>query len=172
MQILYFDAIIIGLAQRTPCKIRAVRETFDNNCTDSGHAIIEDAKTDKLPNGDYDVQVEGKQFAFKLRGGKFSSRQEALTSRTRNRTNGMKYRIIVWAGIGFLIAGFWAVYFFQMAPITATERMWTLSRLTCPIAFFGSYPIRLSWVLLANAATYALVGLGVETLRRQLKPAK
>jgi hypothetical protein len=42
----------------------------------------------------------------------------------------MKHRIAVWAGMGFLIAGFWAVYFFQMAPITATERMWTLSGLT------------------------------------------
>jgi hypothetical protein len=83
----------------------------------------------------------------------------------------MKRRIAVWAGVGFLVAGLWAVYFFQMAPIAATERMWTLSRLTCPIAFFSSYPIRLSWVLLANAATYALVGLGVEILRRQLKHA-
>jgi hypothetical protein len=41
-------------------------------------------------------------------------------------------------------------------------------RLTCPIALLNSYPLRLSWVLLANAATYALLGLIVETLRRQL----
>lgn len=75
MEILYFDAIIIGLAQRMPCKIRAVRQTSDNNCTVSGHAIIEDAKTDRLPNGDYDVQIEGRQFAFKRKDGKFSPRQ-------------------------------------------------------------------------------------------------
>jgi hypothetical protein len=75
MEILYFDAIIVGLAQRMPCKVRAIRLTSDNHYTDSGYTIIEDAKTDKLPNGDYDVQVEGKQFAFKLRGGKFSPRQ-------------------------------------------------------------------------------------------------
>jgi hypothetical protein len=83
----------------------------------------------------------------------------------------MKYRIAVWAGIGFLVAGLWAVYFFQIAPTTSTKAMWTLSRLSCPIAFFSDYPIRLYWVLLANAATYALVGLVVETLRRQLKRA-
>jgi hypothetical protein len=74
MEIVYFDAIIIGLAQRTPCKVRAIRQTSDNNCTVSGHTIIEDTKTDKLPNGNYDIQVEGKQFAFKLRSGKFSPR--------------------------------------------------------------------------------------------------
>jgi hypothetical protein len=74
MEILYFDAIIIGLAQRMSCKVRAVRQTSDNNCTDSGHAIIEDAKTDRLPNGDYDVQIEGRQFAFKRKDGKFSLR--------------------------------------------------------------------------------------------------
>jgi hypothetical protein len=75
MEILYFDAILIGLAQRMPCKVRAVRQTSNDNGTDSGHAIVEDAKTDKLPNGDYDVQVEGRQFAFKLTGGRFSPRQ-------------------------------------------------------------------------------------------------
>jgi two-component system, NarL family, response regulator NreC len=42
-----------------------------------------------------------------------------------------------------------------MAPIAATERRQTPSCLTCPIAFFSSYPIRLGWVLLRNAATYA-----------------
>jgi len=81
----------------------------------------------------------------------------------------MKYRIALWAGIGFLVAGLWAVYFFPTA--SSVEPMWTFSRLTCPIAFFSSYPIRLYWVLLANATTYALVGLAIETLRRQLRHA-
>jgi hypothetical protein len=81
----------------------------------------------------------------------------------------MKFRIAVWAGIGFFGCGFWAIYCLQIAPITSTEPMWTLSRLSCPIAFFSSYPIRLPSVLLANAATYALAGLVVEILRRQLK---
>jgi hypothetical protein len=86
----------------------------------------------------------------------------------------MKYRIAVWAGVGFLVAGLWAIYFLaavRTATTTSTEPMWTLARLTCPIAVFSSYPIHLDWVLLANAATYALVGLVVETLKGQLTHA-
>jgi hypothetical protein len=82
----------------------------------------------------------------------------------------MKYRIAVWAVAGFLVASGWAVYFLVRSkdhliePIVAT-----LIRLTCPIAIVGShYPVSLYSTLIANVATYALVGLVVETLRRQL----
>ena len=83
----------------------------------------------------------------------------------------MKYRIAIWAAAGFLVASGWAVYFFMankdlpIAPLVST-----LVRLTCPIvAIVGShYPVSIYSVLAANIATYALVGLGVETLRRQL----
>ena len=44
----------------------------------------------------------------------------------------------------------------------AKPEIMILVRLTCPIALFSHYPISLSWVLLANAATYALVGIIVE----------
>jgi hypothetical protein len=83
----------------------------------------------------------------------------------------MKYRILMWAGAGFLIAGFWAMYALAgtQPALASADPMMTLVRLTCPIAFFSAYPISVYWVLLANAATYALVGLVVETLRRQLK---
>ena len=81
----------------------------------------------------------------------------------------MKYRIAVWATAGFLVASAWAIYFLvaskgQLAqPIVST-----LIQLTCPIAIVGSrYPVSLSSTLLANVATYALIGLVVETLRRQ-----
>ncbi len=85
----------------------------------------------------------------------------------------MKYRVVMWASAGFLVACFWAFYFLLHTHIliTSAEPMWTVVRLTCPIAFLSFYPIKLYWVLLANAATYALVGLTVETLRRQLKHA-
>jgi hypothetical protein len=85
----------------------------------------------------------------------------------------MKYRIFIWAGAGFLIAGFWALYALSTTPpaLTSAHPMMTLVRLTCPIALFSSFPISVYWVLLANAATYALVGLVVEILRRQLKQA-
>jgi hypothetical protein len=86
----------------------------------------------------------------------------------------MKYRILMWASAGFLIAGCWALYALATAPpaLTSADPMMTLVRLTCPIALLSFYPIRLYWVLLANATTYALVGLVVETLRQRLNHAR
>jgi hypothetical protein len=81
----------------------------------------------------------------------------------------MKYRIAIWAAAGFLVASGWAVYFFArnkdlpMEPI-----MSVLIRLSCPIAIVGSHhPVSFYSALAANVATYAVVGLVVETLRRQ-----
>jgi hypothetical protein len=86
----------------------------------------------------------------------------------------MKYRIGMWAIAGFLVAGGWALYARATTPpaLTYTDPLMTLVQLTCPIAIVRSYPIRLEWVLLANAATYALVGLIVETVRQRLNRAK
>jgi hypothetical protein len=82
----------------------------------------------------------------------------------------MKYRIAKWAAAGFLVASGWAAYFFVASkdhPIAPV--MSSLVRLTCPVAIVGShYPVGLYSALVANAATYALVGLVVEGLRRQL----
>jgi hypothetical protein len=87
---------------------------------------------------------------------------------------GMKYRIFIWAGAGFLVAGFWALFALATFPST-NERLrdvWSLVCLTCPIAIAGRhYPISLYEVLAANTVMYALVGLIAETLRRQLKHA-
>jgi hypothetical protein len=81
----------------------------------------------------------------------------------------VKYRIAIWATAGFLVASGWAVYFFvaskdhPIQPIVST-----LARLTCPVAIIGShYPVSVQLALAANVATYALVGLIAETLRRQ-----
>jgi hypothetical protein len=81
----------------------------------------------------------------------------------------MKYRIAMWASAGFLVAGYWALYAFATMPtlLFAKPETMILVRLTCPIALLSRYPISLSWVLLANAATYALVGLVVEMSRRR-----
>jgi hypothetical protein len=86
----------------------------------------------------------------------------------------MKSRITVWASTGFLVAGWWALYALAAKPpaMTSADPIIRLVRLTCPIALLSSYPIRIYWVLLANAATYALVGLTVETLRQRLNQAK
>jgi len=86
----------------------------------------------------------------------------------------MKDRIGMWAGAGFLVAGCWALYAFTTTPpaMTSADPIVILVRLTCPISLLSSYPLRLYWVLLANSATYALIGLIVETMRRRLNQAR
>jgi hypothetical protein len=86
----------------------------------------------------------------------------------------MKYRIALWGAAGFLVAGFWALFAVATFPAT-NERLrdvWVFLSLTCPVAMVRRHPISLYEVLAANAVTYALVGLMVETLRRQLYHAK
>jgi hypothetical protein len=89
--------------------------------------------------------------------------------------SGLKHRVTLWAGAGFLIACGWVLYAFATAPdyeipMSPTERvLWTFACITCPIVLAGVY---FYWVLLVNTVTYALVGTIVETLRRKLKPAK
>lgn len=86
----------------------------------------------------------------------------------------MKYRVAIWAAAGFLIASGWAVYFLLASKNVPGEPIVSaLVRLTCPIAIVGShYPVSLYFALAANVATYALAGLVVEILRRQLKHSK
>lgn len=89
-------------------------------------------------------------------------------------SDNMKYRIAMWATAGFLVAGGWAVYFFVASKDHPIEPIVsTLVRLTCPVAIVGShYPVSLYSALAANVATYALLGLVVETMRRQFKYSK
>ena len=79
----------------------------------------------------------------------------------------MKYRIAQWATAGFLVAGGWGVYFLVASkdhPIVPL--VLALLRLTCPVSIVGShYSVSFYSALAANAATYALVGLVVETLQ-------
>jgi hypothetical protein len=87
----------------------------------------------------------------------------------------MKYRIAIWAIAGFLVAGGWALYALASAPpaLGLGDPLLPLVQLTCPIAILGaSYSISVYSALLANAATYALAGLIVETFRQRLHPAK
>ena len=86
----------------------------------------------------------------------------------------MKYRIAIWAAAGFLIASGWAVYFFLASKDHLIEPIVsTLIRLTCPVAIVGShYPVSLYSALVANVATYALVGLVAETLAVAIKLLK
>jgi hypothetical protein len=80
----------------------------------------------------------------------------------------MKSRIAIWASAGALVVVGWSLYISAISPtqITAKAVAWTLACLTCPIALAHRYPLSIYFVLLANAATYAVVGLLVETIRR------
>ena len=82
----------------------------------------------------------------------------------------MKLRVAAWAAAGFLVASGWAVYFLLASKDRPIEPIVSiLARLTCPVAIVGShYPMSLYSVLGANVATYALAGLAVEIVRRQL----
>lgn len=80
----------------------------------------------------------------------------------------MKNRIAMWAVAGFLVAAFWAFCVLATSPYT-NERMhdvWILAGISCPIIFVRSLPVSMYQVLIANAATYALIGLAVEALRK------
>jgi hypothetical protein len=84
----------------------------------------------------------------------------------------MKSRIAIWSGLGALVVVVWRVYI----SVTLSNPLGTggvgraLVYLTCPIAIASQHPQGFYFVLLMNAATYALVGLVVETTRRYYKP--
>jgi hypothetical protein len=85
----------------------------------------------------------------------------------------MKYRVAMWAIVGLLVAAFWALFALATAP--SPERIWdvwTFICITAPIAIAGAHhPINLYESLAANAVTYGLVGLLVESLRKRLQHA-
>jgi hypothetical protein len=87
----------------------------------------------------------------------------------------MKYRIAMWASAGFLVAACWALYFAMRNKDNPIEPIvYTLGSLTQPVVLIGSYfhfGMSFYLVILANASTYALVGLIVETLRQRLHQA-
>ena len=80
----------------------------------------------------------------------------------------MKNRIAIWASAGALVVFGWSLYISAISPIQITAKAvaWTLACLTCPIALAHRYPLSIYFVLLTNAATYALVGVVVETIRQ------
>ena len=85
----------------------------------------------------------------------------------------MKFRIFLWAMAGFLVAAGWAFYAAATFPdlIQAKPLVWTFALLTQPIALASwhfHFPVSIYWVFVANATSYALLGLIVETVRQQL----
>jgi hypothetical protein len=95
----------------------------------------------------------------------------------------VKFRIAIWAGVGAVVVVLWTLYISATSP-TPPGAVWTfplkaylplfaslraLAYLTCPIALVHHYALSFYFVLFVNAATYALVGMVVETMRRHHK---
>jgi hypothetical protein len=80
----------------------------------------------------------------------------------------MKVRIALWTGVGALVVVLWTLYISATSP-TPLGNLWTLAYLTCPIALARHYALGFYFVVLVNAATYALIGTVVETMRRYYK---
>jgi hypothetical protein len=83
----------------------------------------------------------------------------------------MKSRIAIWAATGALVAAFWAVYIaITMQNLKYPDSIGgVLIRITCPIALASHHAVSLYEVVAANIATYALVGLVVEIIRRKFR---
>ena len=80
----------------------------------------------------------------------------------------MKFRIAIWAAAGALVVLGWTLFISSTSPTTLASQspVWILVCLTCPIVLAHHHALSIYWVLLANAATYALVGVIVETIRK------
>ena len=86
----------------------------------------------------------------------------------------MKLRVGIWAGVGLLVAIGWAFYAYPTFLIEEDPIVFNLALLTQPIALASvrlHFGIGLYWVLLANALTYGLIGLVVESVRQKLRHA-
>ena len=80
----------------------------------------------------------------------------------------MKSRIAIWTALGALVAVAWRIYISATVsnPLGTGGVGRVVAYLTCPISLSGRHPQGFYFVLVANAATYALAGVVVETTRR------
>jgi hypothetical protein len=80
----------------------------------------------------------------------------------------MKSRIAIWATLGVLVVVAWRIYISATFsnPLGRGGVGRILVYLTCPISLGSQHPQGFYFVLIANAATYALAGIVVEITRR------
>jgi hypothetical protein len=81
----------------------------------------------------------------------------------------MKSRIAIWATLGALVVVVWRIYISATLsnPLGRGGVGRALIFLTCPIAMASRHhPQGFYFVLITNAATYALAGIVVETMRQ------
>lgn len=87
----------------------------------------------------------------------------------------MRYRVAMWAVVGFLLAGFWALFAIATFPSTSERMrdMWAIVCIMCPVAIAGMhYPVSCYVALVANAVTFGFMGLAVEGLWKRLHHAQ
>jgi hypothetical protein len=80
----------------------------------------------------------------------------------------MKNRIAIWAILGALVVVAWRVYISTTLsnPLGRGGVGRALAHLTIPISIASQHPQGFYFVLIVNAATYALAGIVIETARR------
>ena len=87
---------------------------------------------------------------------------------------GMILRTSLWASTGFLVSAGWGLYFASANRANPIEPIvYAFFRLTQPVAAltvsYFDFPRGLTWIVVENAATYALLGIIVETMRRRYR---
>ena len=86
-------------------------------------------------------------------------------------------RIAMWASVGLLVSIGWGLYFASADKALPIEPIvYILASLTQPTVAVALYlkpahNLGLTSVVVANAATYALFGWVVETIRRRYRPS-
>ena len=83
-------------------------------------------------------------------------------------------RIALWLSAGILVSAGWGFYFASSNKANPIEPfVFTLAKLTQPAAAitlsYFDFPHGLTWILLENAATYGLIGLTFEMIRRRYR---
>jgi hypothetical protein len=84
-------------------------------------------------------------------------------------------RIVMWASVGFLISAGWGLYFASANKANPIDPIvYALINVTQPVAgithSYFDFPRGLRAVKVENAATYALIGLILATIRRHNPP--
>jgi hypothetical protein len=67
-----FRGIIVGERQRMDCKVRATKTTLDTDpAVFSDYRVMESDATDILPDGEYELWVNGEKIRFRRNSGRF-----------------------------------------------------------------------------------------------------
>ena len=84
----------------------------------------------------------------------------------------MTRKIALWFLVGFAVACAWVVLMMSLGPATMLRLehgryFWTVADITAPVALLRHYPLKYYWAVLLNALIYAVVGFGIELVRRR-----